>query len=756
MGALLGGDVEYVLVTTAGDRDQISDLHAIGGTGVFTKEVQQAVLADAADIAVHSAKDLPAATPSGLTLSAIPERADPRDALVGCRFDELPPGARIGTDSVRRRAQLASARPDLTFGPLRGNIATRLRKRVDMGYDAVVVAYAALERLDLAREATEVLDPAVMIPQVAAGSARGRVSRRRLADRDAARRHRRPGRAPRGDGRARVPRRAGRRVQRAVWRARGRAGGRRAAPGRAARVARRAHRPPHGILRCPTRSAGSRGRRAVAARLPGRARVVTVYLVGAGPGDPGLLTRRGEQLLRAADVVVYDRLVSPALLALAPDSAERIDVGKAPGRAAMRQDEVNAVLVACGRAGKAVVRLKGGDPFVFGRGGEEAGALATAGIPFEVVPGVTSAIAAPAYAGIPVTHRGVSTHFTVVTGHEDPAKDGPDTDWDALARAGGTLVILMGAGRLAEITKALIAGGRDADTPVAAVRWGTLTRQRTTRATLATIADLGVEPPSAIVVGDVARLDFRWFEGAPLFGRTIVVTRAREQASGLRTRLEQLGAEVVELPAITIAPVEFALPDLTQYQWLVVTSANGVDAFFTRGLAHKGRDARALASVRVAAIGPRTADALRRRGIEPDLVPEHFVAESLVEQFPAGAGRVLLARAEVARDVLPDGLAAKGYEVEVVPVYRTVTATPDASALARVREGVDAITFTSSSTVSNFVEAVGAFPDPQPLVVSIGPVTSDTARARGLRVDAEAEQHTIDGLVTVLLEALRR
>ncbi len=479
---------------------------------------------------------------------------------------------------------------------------------------------------------------------------------------------------------------------------------------------------------------------------------MTVYLVGAGPGDPGLLTRRGAELLARADVVVYDRLASRALLDLAPARATFIDVGKAPGRAAMSQEEINATLVAHGTEGKHVVRLKGGDPFVFGRGGEEADACIAAGVPFEVVPGVTSAIAAPAYAGIPVTHRRVSTHFTVVTGHEDPTKDTTDTDWDALAKAGGTLVILMGAGRIAEIAKALIAGGRDARTPVAAVRWGTHASQRTTRATLESIADAGVEPPSAIVVGDVAALDFAWFERRPLFGRTVVVTRAREQASELTARLEALGAAVVELPAIAVEPVDFTVPDLTRYSWAVFTSANGVHALFARL-----RDARDLAPVKVAVIGPGTADALAQHGVRADLVPERFVAESLVDAFPNGTGRVLLARAEQARDVLPEGLTAKGYEVDVLPVYRTVSATADAADLERVRAGdVDAITFTSSSTVHNFCDALGASPDPQPLVVSIGPITSQTARERGLRVDAEADPHTIDGLVEAVTSALRQ
>jgi uroporphyrinogen III methyltransferase/synthase len=486
---------------------------------------------------------------------------------------------------------------------------------------------------------------------------------------------------------------------------------------------------------------------------------VTVHLVGAGPGDPGLLTVRGAELLRRADVVVYDRLASPGLLELAPAAAELVDVGKAPGRVAMTQEQINELLVDRGRAGLEVVRLKGGDPFVFGRGGEEAEACRDAGVAFEVVPGITSAIAAPAYAGIPVTHRGLSTSVTIVTGHEDPTKGSIDTDWDALARAGGTLVVLMGAGRVSEIAKALIAGGRDAATPVAAVRWGTRPEQRTVRATLDTIDLLGVEAPSAIVVGAVAGLDLGWFEERPLFGRRVVVTRAREQASELRTRLEHLGAEVIELPSIALEPVAFSLPELNRYDWLVFTSANGVNAFFDRGLAAAGLDARALASARVAAIGPGTSDTLAARGVRADLVPPRFVAESLVEVFPdparAGA-RVLVARAETARDVLPEGLAGRGYEVDVLAVYRTVPVAPDAEHLQRVRAGdVDAITFTSSSTVKNFCAAVGSFAVPQPAVISIGPVTSETARGLGLRVDAEAEPHTIDGLVATVLDTLR-
>jgi uroporphyrinogen III methyltransferase/synthase len=445
-----------------------------------------------------------------------------------------------------------------------------------------------------------------------------------------------------------------------------------------------------------------------------------------------------------------------------PAGAELISAGKAPGQVDLTQDEINAVLVDRGRAHATVVRLKGGDPFVFGRGGEEAEALAAAGVPYEVVPGVTSAIGALAYAGIPVTHRGVSTHFTVVTGHEDPGKDRTDVDWNALARVGGTLVILMGAGKIGDIAQRLLDGGLDPATPVAAVRNGTRPDQQTVRATLATIKDAGVRAPSAIVVGEVAALDLAWFESRPLFGRSVVVTRAREQASELRARLEALGAEVLELPAISIEPLDFSVPSLADFGWLVFTSVNGVDAFFDRGLDAAGLDTRALAGLRVAAIGPSTERALLARGIRIDIAPDRFVAESLLDAFPdptVVGERVLLARAEQGRDALPEGLTARGFAVEVLPVYRTVRAEPDTDVLARVQAGnVDAITFTSSSTVANLCDLLGAPSNPQadqqPVVVSIGPATSETARARGLRVDIEAADHTIDGVVAALLEVL--
>ncbi|MDQ6724950.1 MAG: uroporphyrinogen-III C-methyltransferase [Actinomycetota bacterium] len=480
---------------------------------------------------------------------------------------------------------------------------------------------------------------------------------------------------------------------------------------------------------------------------------MTVYLVGAGPGDPGLLTRRGAELLAAADVVVHDRLSEISLLDLAPPHAERIDVGKSPG-SPVAQEDINRLLVDRGLRGQAVVRLKGGDPFVFGRGGEEAEALAEAGVVFEVVPGVSAAVAVPAYAGIPVTHRGLSTSFTVVTGHSRHAVDN-DVDWDALARAADTIVVLMGVAHRAEIAARLRAGGLSADTPVAAVRWGTRPGQCTVRTTLAGLADIHLEPPVTLVIGRVAGLDLRWFEGRPLFGRRVVVTRARAQASGLVERLRGMGAETVELPTIEIAdPTDggaaliAAAARMADYDWVVLTSVNAVERLF----AHL-HDARAFGPARVGAIGPGTAAALAARGVVADLQSAEAVGEALVDAFPSGPGAVLLPQAAAARAVVADGLRASGWQVDVVEAYRTVAARPPAEALAAAAKA-DAIAFTSSSTVTSWLDMAG--PDALPPVVAcIGPVTAATAAEHGVPVTVVATEHTVAGLVDALVSALR-
>jgi uroporphyrinogen III methyltransferase/synthase len=487
----------------------------------------------------------------------------------------------------------------------------------------------------------------------------------------------------------------------------------------------------------------------------------TVYLVGAGPGDPGLLTVRAAEVLGLADVVVHDRLAEPSLLDLAPPGAERINVGKTPG-SPVDQDGINRLLVERARAGLRVIRLKGGDPFVFGRGGEEALALQEAGVPFEVVPGITSAIAAPAYAGVPVTHRGRSTSFSVVTGHSRHAVD-VETNWEALAAVGGTIVVLMGVAHRGEIARRLMAGGLDPATPVLAVRWGTRPEQVTARTTLAGLETTPLEPPVTLVVGQVAALDLAWFERRPLFGRRVVVTRAQEQVSQLASRLRAAGADPVELPTIRItepadggAALDRAAADVRagRYRWVVFTSARAVERFVPRL-----GDARAFGSTKLAVIGPGTAAVLAGFNLRADLAPRQFVAESLLEAFPAPAAgdrdaRVLLPRAAAARDVLPDGLHRAGWDVHVVEAYRTERASPprevqDAAAKA------DAITFTSSSTVSNYVALAGTERVP-PVVACIGPVTAATARQAGLAVDVVAGEHTIDGLVAALVDHFGR
>ena len=666
---LLDLPAEIGVVSTRGDERADVPIHTIGGVGVFVKEVEQAVLDGRADIAVHSAKDLPAVMSDGLALVAVPERGDARDALVGSTLDALPTGARVATGSVRRRAQLANARPDLVFAELRGNIETRLDKA--RRFDAVVVAAAALERLGALDRADELLDPSVMLPQVGQGSlaVECRIddsqTRARLDAIDEVRAHRaldaeRAFLAQLGGG-CNLPCGAlasiddDNTVSIDALLA--------SLDGHVALRARRDRSRPGGRRnRCRTRSA-RRERRTDVARRPrvGSGRLMTVYLVGAGPGDPGLLTVRGAQLLGQADVVVYDRLAPSALLDLAPPGAQLVAAGKAPGQVELTQDQINATLVEHGAAGRTVVRLKGGDPFVFGRGGEEAEVLPRGGYP---VRSRSRDHERDCCARVRRHPGDASWPFDACDRGDRTRRPRQGTRRRRLgrprSRAGGTLVILMGAGRIGDIAKRLVDGGRAADTPVAAVRNGTRPDQHTVRATLATIAAADVQAPAAIVVGDVAALDLAWFETRPLFGRSVVVTRAREQASELRSRLEAIGAEVLEMPAIAIEPVEFALPPLHRYAWLVFTSANGVEAFFSRGLAPAGLDVRALHGLRIAAIGPGTADTLTVRGVTADLVPERFVAESLLEGFPAPGApgeRVLVARAETARDVLPRGSA---------------------------------------------------------------------------------------------------
>jgi uroporphyrinogen III methyltransferase / synthase len=498
-----------------------------------------------------------------------------------------------------------------------------------------------------------------------------------------------------------------------------------------------------------------------------------VYLVGAGPGDAGLITVRGLECIQIADVIVYDNLVNAALLKHARPDAEIIFAGKMPKKHTLTQEEINALLVEKAREGKIVTRLKGGDPFVFGRGGEEAEELRKAGVEFEVVPGISSAIAAPAYAGIPVTHRAVATAFMVITGHEDPTKEETQVDWAGVAKFFGTRVILMGVERIGKIAEELMRHGAAPETPVAMVHRGTTGQQQTIQGTLATIADVatkaGFQPPGVTVIGEVARLreKLNWFERRPLFGKRVVVTRGREQASELVRQLADLGADVLEIPTIRIkppqslAPLREAVTAMGEYDWLIFTSPNGVDAFF-REFFVRHKDLREIGPVRFAAIGAVTTQKLADLHLEVDLQPKEFTTEALLAEFKKSVScenlKILMPRADLADQRLARGLEDLGAIVDDLDAYQTVPETEDRSGhrMRLLTEGADLVTFTSSSTVVNFCNLVDVpalrtqFPHIQ--FASIGPQTTQAAREQGLEIATEAKVHTIPGLVEAILE----
>ncbi len=502
-----------------------------------------------------------------------------------------------------------------------------------------------------------------------------------------------------------------------------------------------------------------------------------VYLVGAGPGDPGLLTLRGKICLEQADVVLYDNLANPVLLRYAPPHAELIYVGRC-GRGQYRaQEEVNQLILKKAQAGHCVVRLKGGDPFVFGRGGEEAEVIASAGVSFEVVPGVTSAVAVPAYAGIPVTHRTLASTVAFITGHEDPIKEESVLEWPRFASADGTLVFLMGMKNLPYIVEQLLQEGKRVDTPVALIRWGTYACQKTVIGTLETIVQKATTekmgPPTIVVVGNVVQLRGRlnWFETRPLFGKRIVVTRARNQAAALSLLLEQFGGEPVECPTIEIVPplswdaVDTAIACVQDYQWLVFTSVNGVQGFMTR-LRVLGYDSRVLHGLRVCCIGPRTAQELEQFGIQADLIPAVYQAEGVIDAMKAAgvaSQHVLIPRAEQAREILPDELTALGAQVNVVTVYQTIPAQAEVEQLkTQPSKGeIHILTFAGSSTVRNFC---WLFEDVKELrqltqgvtIACIGPITAKTVKECGLHVDVIAKENTIPSLVETLVQHVKQ
>lgn len=494
------------------------------------------------------------------------------------------------------------------------------------------------------------------------------------------------------------------------------------------------------------------------------------YIVGAGPGDPGLLTLRGRQCIEEAEVVLYDYLCNPRLLDFVTKTARCVFVGKNSQGHCLKQDEINRLLVKEAAAGRVVCRLKGGDPYVFGRGGEEALALQAAGIPFEVVPGISSAIAAPAYAGIPVTHRGVTSSFTVITGHEDPTKPTRGIDWNEVARAPGTKIILMGVSRMREISDSLIAAGMSPDMPIALICWGTYGRQKTIEGTLATIAERvaagDCKPPGVTVIGEVVRLrkSLNWFEQRPLFGRRIVVTRSRSQAGELSRRLRQKGADVLDLPTIRFTPpadparLHEAIRAADRYDWIIFTSQTAVDLFFQAFLELQG-DIRRLGGARIAAVGPATADAVRRHHLRVDLQPAQYSADDIAQALGRDGRldklRILLPRANLARETLPKALTRLGAVCDEIEVYQTVPETDDTSGARYdlLQGGADWLTFASSSAVENF-HALGLPLEPFKIkCASIGPLTSQKMRDLGYPVTVEAEVHTIPGLVEAIVRA---
>ncbi len=494
-----------------------------------------------------------------------------------------------------------------------------------------------------------------------------------------------------------------------------------------------------------------------------------VYLVGAGPGDPGLITVKGNRCLEEAQVVVYDRLMDPSLLRSAHESAQLVFVGKERGRQAMTQAQSNQFLVDRGCEGMTVVGVKGGGPFGFGRGGEEGLALAEHGIPFEVVPGITSPIAAAAYAGIPVTHRGIATSFTVVSGSEDPTKPDSSVPWDVLAKTGGTLVVLMGLAALGSIVETLGKNGMSLDTPAALINWGTWAKQTTVTGNLGNIVEkgkkAGLKPPVVAVIGNVVELreKIAWFDRRPLFGKKVLVTRSRTQASRLVELLEELGAEPIELPSIQVEPLQDyseldgALGRLSDFGWVIFASTNAVESVFHR-LEMQGRDSRAFAGTRIGAIGPATSAALANQGLRADFVPTRSISETVVKELSSmdGSGTaVLLPSADIGRDALAQGLASMGAQVERITAYKT---TPSQGMADKAHEafesGIDAVTFTSSSTVRNLVAMLNgnkSLLQDLPLIC-IGPTTAATATELGLKIDLVAQEHTVEGLVGAVVE----
>lgn len=766
-------EIEIVKIDTKGDQLLDRSLTSFGGKGVFTVELEAELLSGAIDIAVHSAKDMPMEFPAGLGIGAVLSRADARDTFVsldGTKLADLAPGSVVGTSSLRRELQIKEINPQVQIKLLRGNVQTRLRKLKEGQYDGIILAAAGIERLGYENEEEfhyEYLEPETFLPAAGQGilAVESRTDDAETAEMLAAIH----------DAEAACLLAAERSFLKTI-------GGSCNAPAAAycrkeggrflmdamfvkdGAHLRRAHMDiaadAQGMLETATQ---------LGKDIAGEVNKGIVYLVGAGPGDEDLMTRKGLKVLREADVVVYDSLASSSLLNEVRDDAELIFAGKRSSHHFKKQYETNQLLIDLAKEGKNVVRLKGGDPYIFGRGGEEGQELRAAGVDFVVVPGISSSYSVPAYCGIPVTHRDYASSFHVITGHEGNHKNGATVlDYGTLAREEGTLIFLMGLKNLPNIVKNLIENGKDPKTPAGVLQEGTTARQKMAVGTLENIVEVvereGIQTPAITVVGDVVSLadELQWYGGKPLSGQRVLVTGSRSMVERLSPLLKEEGAEAISFSLIrteAMATPEFdrAMADIDSYTWIVLTSANGVECFFDKLKAMR-KDIRDFKDVHFAVIGDGTKKALEGHGIYSDLIPTAYsskdMAAAMVPHMKP-TDKVLLLRAEEANAVLPDSLTAAGIDHTCVSLYHTVVDERKADELSRLIEIVDYITFASSSAVRAFVSMAGSLENVSAKYISIGPVTTKTAEAEGLHVDRTAAVYTAQGIVDAIIEDVR-
>lgn len=766
-------EIEIVKIDTKGDQLLDRSLTSFGGKGVFTVELEAELLSGAIDIAVHSAKDMPMEFPAGLGIGAVLSRADARDTFVsldGTKLADLAPGSVVGTSSLRRELQIKEINPQVQIKLLRGNVQTRLRKLKEGQYDGIILAAAGIERLGYEKEEEfhyEYLEPGTFLPAAGQGilAVESRTDDAETAEMLAAIH----------DAEAACLLAAERSFLKTI-------GGSCNAPaaaycrkegGRFLMDAmfvkdgvhlRRAHMDIAADAQDMLEAATQLGK-----DIAGEVNKGIVYLVGAGPGDEDLMTRKGLKVLREADVVVYDSLASSSLLNEVRDDAELIFAGKRSSHHFKKQYETNQLLIDLAKEGKNVVRLKGGDPYIFGRGGEEGQELRAAGVDFVVVPGISSSYSVPAYCGIPVTHRDYASSFHVITGHEGNHKNGATVlDYGTLAREEGTLIFLMGLKNLPNIVKSLIENGKDPKTPAGVLQEGTTARQKMAVGTLENIVEVvereGIQTPAITVVGDVVSLagELSWYGGKPLSGQRVLVTGSRSMVERLSPLLKEEGAEAISFSLIRTEAMdtpEFdrAMADIDSYTWIVLTSANGVECFFDKLKAMR-KDIRDFKDVHFAVIGDGTKKALEGHGIYSDLIPTAYsskdMAAAMVPHMKP-TDKVLMLRAEEANAVLPDSLTAAGIDHTCVSLYHTVVDERKADELSRLIETVDYITFASSSAVRAFVSMTGSLENVSAKYISIGPVTTKTAEAEGLHVDRTAAVYTAQGIVDTIIEDVR-